>query len=102
MCIVMNTSRQTNTMLLQVDKSPIDAEITLQDNIIFTSRSEMPSKYKEKCVRVPSPWVVLISQFIDMRDTHDFNSDPTVDVERAAIKSGGAVSLDTPKSSCAG
>jgi len=64
MCIAMNPSRQTNTLLLQVDESPIDAETALQDNIILTSRSEMPSKYKEKCVRAPSPWVVLIGRLI--------------------------------------
>merc|ERR1740124_427549 len=66
----MNPSRQINTLLLQVDETVLHAETALhtetelQDNIIFTSRSEMPSKYKKECVRAPSPWVVLISRLI--------------------------------------
>ena len=37
----------------------------------------------------------------DMRDTHDFNRNPTADGERAARKSGGAAALNTPNSSYA-
>jgi len=64
MCIARNPYRQADTLLLQVNESPIDAATALQDNIIFTSRSETPLEYEEEYVKAPSSWVNLISRVI--------------------------------------
>lgn len=64
MCVARNPYRQPNTLLLQLDESPLDAATTSQDNTIFTSTFETPSKHEEECVKTPSQLLNIIMQLI--------------------------------------